>query len=108
MDKLRVAISSPKGVTKWTKLRTTKRSSVEIVLCEHQMNWQIGQKVVCDRPEQLLTGCTVTTQDQGWVTISCPTAGFALAGYQDRFEQEGWTVEQERDRVAACFKHGQE
>jgi hypothetical protein len=65
------------------------------------MNWQIGQKVVCDRPEQLLTGCVVTTQDQGWVTISCPIAGFALAGYQAQFEQEGWIVEPSRDRTAA-------
>ncbi|MGI0484818.1 hypothetical protein ACN4EK_05215 [Pantanalinema rosaneae CENA516] len=64
------------------------------------MNWQIGQKVVCDRPEQLLTGCIVTTQDEGWVTISCPTAGFALAGYQDQFEQEGWTAESGRNLIA--------
>lgn len=57
------------------------------------MKWQVGQRLVCDRPEQLLTGCRVTEQQGDWVEISCPTIGLHLTGYQADFEQQGWQPE---------------
>jgi hypothetical protein len=59
------------------------------------MKWKVGQKLVCDRPEQLLTGCTVALQENGWVVISCPTAGLTLSGYQEQFERSGWKAVQQ-------------
>lgn len=58
------------------------------------MRWQIGQKVVCDRPEQLLTGCYVVTTDAETVKISCPAAGIVVSGDQRRLEEMGWRSEE--------------
>lgn len=54
------------------------------------MEWNIGQKVVCDRPEQLLTGCTIKAKEEGSVIISCPNIDLVFWGQQEQLEQLGW------------------
>lgn len=57
------------------------------------MEWNIGQKVVCDRPEQLLTGCTIKAKEEGSVIISCPGIDLVFWGQQEQLEQLGWRLE---------------
>jgi hypothetical protein len=57
------------------------------------MDWKVGQKVVCDRPEQLLQGCTIQTMDVDSVVISCPTVNLVICGKQRNLEQLGWRVD---------------
>lgn len=62
--------------------------------------WKIGQKLVCVREcdsaeaslAQLLTGY-VKDQDQGWVTIACPSTRMIVSRYQEQFEKDGWKLE---------------
>ncbi|NJN86760.1 MAG: hypothetical protein HC881_11140 [Leptolyngbyaceae cyanobacterium SL_7_1] len=58
------------------------------------MNWTVGQRVVCDRPEQLLTDCIVQQSEAGSVVISCPFANIVVSGTQERLEQLGWRMEE--------------
>ncbi|MDX2231063.1 MAG: hypothetical protein NW220_15595 [Leptolyngbyaceae cyanobacterium bins.349] len=63
-------------------------------------SWKIGQKLVCVESHhvaetslgRMLTGY-VKNQDQGWVTIACPTARLIVSRYQEQFEKDGWQLE---------------
>lgn len=57
------------------------------------MEWIVGQKVVCDRPEQLLTGCTIKVKEEGSVIISCPNIDLVFWGQQEQLERLGWRLD---------------
>lgn len=57
------------------------------------MSWRIGQKVVCDRPEQLLQGCMIQAIDSDSIVISCPAVNLVVCGKQQNLEQLGWKVD---------------
>lgn len=58
------------------------------------MQWQVGQRIVCDRPDQPLTGCCIASSDADTVKIICPAAGIVVYGPQQRLEEMGWKLEQ--------------
>ncbi|HEY9623888.1 MAG TPA: hypothetical protein V6C78_26250 [Crinalium sp.] len=58
------------------------------------MDWKVGQKVVCDRPEQMLSGCTIQTVDADSIVISCPNVNLVICGKQRNLEQLGWRTDQ--------------
>lgn len=57
------------------------------------MRWTVGQRVVCDRPEQLLTDCIIQQSEAGSVVIFCPLANIVVSGTQARLEQLSWRLE---------------
>ncbi|OLP18148.1 hypothetical protein BST81_14115 [Leptolyngbya sp. 'hensonii'] len=57
------------------------------------MNWQVGQNMVCDRPEQLLSGCIIVAQDDESVMISCPAVGIVVTGEPHRLQELGWKTD---------------
>lgn len=57
------------------------------------MDWKVGQKLVCDRPEQYLTGCFVRAKEAGSVVVCCPAINLVVAGRQEQLEELGWRVE---------------
>jgi hypothetical protein len=59
------------------------------------MNWQVGQQVMCDRPEQSLTGCFVVATEPNSVKIVCPAVGIVVSGQQIRLEEMGWRETEE-------------
>ena len=58
------------------------------------MNWKIGQKLVCDRPDTSLTGCTIRAADADGVIIFCPEVNLVVCGKQENLEQQGWQLDQ--------------
>ncbi len=61
------------------------------------MDWKVGQNVVCDRPEQLLTGCVIQSKDADTIVISCPSIDLVFRGKQQQLEQLGWKVVDSKD-----------
>lgn len=57
------------------------------------MSWQVGQKVVCDRPEQLLAGCFIQSEESDSVVITCPAVNLVISGKRKRLEELGWRLE---------------
>ena len=58
------------------------------------MDWKVGQKLVCDRPEQYLTGCFVRAKEAGSVVVCCPAINLVVAGRQAQLEELGWRLEE--------------
>jgi hypothetical protein len=59
------------------------------------IGWQVGQRMVCNRSEQLLTGCFIVATDKDSVTVSCPAIGLVVSGQQHALEEMGWSPEQQ-------------
>jgi hypothetical protein len=57
------------------------------------ISWKVGQKLMCDRPEQLLTGCVIVAQESGGLIISCPAVGIVVSGQQQQLEMLGWKLD---------------
>ncbi len=57
------------------------------------MQWKVGQRLICDRPEQILTGCTIVAQDGSSVIISCPAVGIVVTGEPGRLQELGWRID---------------
>jgi hypothetical protein len=64
------------------------------------MDWKIGQKLACDRPEQYLSGCVVVSQEDGSVVISCPAVGIVVRGHQQELERFGWQIDENQPETA--------
>lgn len=58
------------------------------------MEWKVGQKVVCDRPEQLLTGCVIRSKQADKIIIVCPSIDLEFLGSQEKLEQLGWRLDE--------------
>ncbi len=54
------------------------------------MNWQVGQKVTCDRPDQPLRDYFVVSAEAGYVKVFCTEAGILVIGQQSYLEKLGW------------------
>jgi hypothetical protein len=61
------------------------------------MNWEVGQKLVCDRPEQLLTGCFIADKTSEGLTVSCPAIGIVISQQQQQLERLGWKLDEQRE-----------
>ena len=55
------------------------------------MNWQVGQKVTCDRPDQPLRECFIVSAEVEGVKIFCAEAGTLVIGRQGHLEKLGWS-----------------
>jgi len=56
------------------------------------MNWKVGQQVICDRPGQPLTRCTVQVADVDSVVIACPDMQLVICGKRETLESLGWRL----------------
>ena len=55
------------------------------------MNWQVGQKVTCDRPDQHSREYFVISAEAGYVKVFCADAGILVIGQQSYLEKFGWS-----------------
>ena len=55
------------------------------------MNWQVGQKVTCDRPDQQLKECFIVSAEAEGVKVFCAEAGILVIGQQSHLERSGWS-----------------
>lgn len=55
--------------------------------------WKPGQRVICDRPEQFLTGCMIESNKGGVIVINCPFANITVSGTQADLTQLGWQLD---------------
>ena len=56
------------------------------------MDWKIGQKVICDRADQSLSGTVIQIGHTDGVIISCPESGAIVCGLQKNLERFGWQI----------------
>ncbi|MDX2214077.1 MAG: hypothetical protein SFY66_12385 [Oculatellaceae cyanobacterium bins.114] len=54
------------------------------------MDWQIGQRLMCDRNGQLLTDCVVQARDHDSIVIFCASVNIVVCGKQKSLEELGW------------------
>jgi hypothetical protein len=57
------------------------------------MDWQVGQRVKCDRNGQVLTDCVVQSKDFDSVVIFCASGNIVVCGKQANLESLGWQIE---------------
>ncbi|MBD2463981.1 hypothetical protein H6G89_23545 [Oscillatoria sp. FACHB-1407] len=57
------------------------------------MDWQIGQKLICDRNGQLLTDCVVQAKDHESIVIFCASSSVVVCGKQKNLEDLGWQID---------------
>jgi hypothetical protein len=55
------------------------------------MNWQVGQKVICDRPDQHSREYFVISAETGYVKVFCAEASVLVIGQQSYLEKLGWS-----------------
>lgn len=57
------------------------------------MDWQIGQKLTCDRNGYLLTDCVVQARDLDSVVVFCASSNVVVCGKQKNLEELGWQLD---------------
>ncbi|NJR66157.1 MAG: hypothetical protein HC772_13895 [Leptolyngbyaceae cyanobacterium CRU_2_3] len=59
------------------------------------MRWKTGQRMRCDRPPQVLTGCLVVAASADSIKIVCPApdVSIVVVGQQCHLEEMGWKAD---------------
>lgn len=66
-------------------------------------SWKVGQRVVCDRQNRVLTECFVRSIDADSVVIFCPAHNTVICGQGRNLERLGWrAVEDLEEEVEEC------
>jgi len=61
--------------------------------------WKVGQKVVCDRPNNQLTGCVVRSVDEEIIVIFCPGFNMVICGQFRSLKKLGWRTEEAQESL---------